>query len=146
MTATGNTGGNRSEARSRCSGFTLLEVIFAGMVITVAMLGLSGTMAQGHVATTGVRDDLTARRAIRSKMAEIRDTPFDSVKEQFQDKEFNVEKLHERARRGFIKVADGPSPGLFKITITMRWSVSGDERSLSQSYLLTKIRGVGVLD
>ena len=162
MTETGNGGGSRFEVRSHRSdsergggknskgfalrerGFTLLEVVFAGMILTVALLGLSGTMAQGHAVTSGVSDELTARRAIRSKMAEIRDAPFSTLMDQFHDKEFSVERLQERPRRCRVTVADGPSPGLFKITVTMRWTVSGKQRSLSQTYLLTKIRDGGV--
>ena len=104
-------------------------------------------MAQGHVVSTDVRHELVARRALRSKMAEIRDADFATLKDSFHDKTFAVTGLRgQRKKNGSfgnacrVTVEDSSVPGLLTVTVTMSWDMSGRERTVSHVYLLTKIR------
>ena len=118
-------------------GFSMIEVVLAGVVLSIAFVGLSSTMVQGHVITADTRDEHIARRAIRSKMAEIRATEFTSVGKNFHNTKSNVDGLQGVPRNtgGYKKplsvtVESGPTDGLLRITLTNTWRTEGRTKSV----------------
>jgi type II secretory pathway pseudopilin PulG len=129
-------------------GFTLLEAVFAGFVISISIAGLSGTMAQGHLASTNVRDELVARRAIRSKMAEIRGADYARIRYVYGAEKFAVDGLEGVPASGggteipgSVLVENGPTNGMVKITIRVKWWRARAPRTIQKVYFLTRLPG-----
>lgn len=61
------------------SGFTLIELIFAVVILTIGVLGLAGTTA--HVVRTTTLADLRTERAaaLQTAIEQLRALPFDSL-------------------------------------------------------------------
>ena len=132
---------------SQTHGFSLVEVLISGTVLVITMVALATTMYQGHQITTEVQNELIARRAIRSKMAEIRATPFDEIKDVYHGQRFEAAGLRGAPKddnSGYkdplaVAIELGPETGVHRITLTATWSNGGKPRRLSQAYLLSAL-------
>ena len=132
---------------SQTHGFSLVEVLISGTVLVITMVALATTMYQGHQITTEVQNELIARRAIRSKMAEIRATPFDEIQDVYHGQRFETEGLRGEPKEDLsgykdplaVAIALGPETGVYRITLTATWSNGGKARRVSQAYLLSEL-------
>jgi type II secretory pathway pseudopilin PulG len=65
--------------RSGAAGFTLIEVMIAGLVLTVAAVGMSGAILSSMALQRGEIETALARQAARRVVEEMRGTPFADV-------------------------------------------------------------------
>lgn len=136
----------RGRRRGSSAGFTLIEVVLASAIFAVSLVGLGCTMAHGHAITTDVRDELLARRAMRSRLTDLQAAPFDEIAETYNNKNYQVTGLTGVLNNDGnavnplkIVVAEGPADGCLKVTMTMTWNMQGKTKTLTQIHLLTKI-------
>lgn len=136
------------ERRSHGQGFTLVEVVIAAAILTIAGLALAASVAQGHSLSHAPREYAAARNAIRSCLAEIAARPFDEIAQSFHGRGFAVDPL--RAVRddpdglpGEIEFAYGPDNdrSFYTVTVRVRWAgLRGDRMIESVSYI-ANVRG-----
>ena len=121
----------RSSARGVCSGFTLLEVILAVMILGAAMLAIMEGLAKSLNAVESIRNQNTAIELLSVKMADLE--KLDTLEEQSQDGDF------EEAHPGFTWNTDITSTemqDLYEVHVTIFWKEHGQEASDSvTSYL-----------
>jgi prepilin-type N-terminal cleavage/methylation domain-containing protein len=66
---------NIRQPKSRRRGFTLIEAMFASVVLTIGVLGLSGTLAASYQQTIAMRQNATAVALGRQLLDEIAALP-----------------------------------------------------------------------
>ncbi len=135
--------GNRREC-----GFTLLEVMVAGLVLTIASVGLAVTLAQGASLAKNPRDEMTARQIVQGVLAEIQSTPFAQVGELFHQRGFAVPGLKAAkgdgdGLPGEILFGYGPGGDIsyYTVTVRVRWQAGGGERMVESVRYVANVRG-----
>lgn len=66
-------------ARRTCAGFSLIELMIASFVLTVAVCGVSGSMVSALALNRVNRETALAQEAIRRVMEEARGVPFPQI-------------------------------------------------------------------
>ncbi|HEX5135953.1 MAG TPA: hypothetical protein VFY93_03195 [Planctomycetota bacterium] len=129
-------------------GFALVEVLTAGLVLALAALGLSATLANGSRLADGSREEMLARDAIRDTLARIAETPFDKVALNFHHGRFSAGPLpavtdDPDGWPGEILFEPGPedSRDVYRVTLRMRWKGAGGERVIESVHYLANVRG-----
>jgi prepilin-type N-terminal cleavage/methylation domain-containing protein len=69
--------------KTRDSGMTMIEVMMALAVISIAIMGVMSAMSSISVLVDANHDELTALNIARQKLSEIQSTPFSTVFNQF---------------------------------------------------------------
>jgi type II secretory pathway pseudopilin PulG len=130
------------------AGFTLVEIVIAAAILTIAGLALAAAVAQGHDLSQVPREEAAARNAIRSCLAEIAARRFDQVAQSYHGRGFPVESL--RAVRtdpdglpGEIEIAYGPGDdrSFYTVTVRVRWAGLHGERVIETVSYLANVRG-----
>jgi len=141
-------GGRTEDEMDQARGFTLLEVLAAGFILTLTILGLSASLANGSRLAEGSREELSARAALRDVMAKLDDAPFDAVAVTYHRKGFEVEGLHTTAADpdglpGEIVFEDGPTgtQELYRVSVSVRWHGVMGDRVLEEVRYLANVRG-----
>ncbi|MGQ0613655.1 MAG: type IV pilus modification PilV family protein [Planctomycetaceae bacterium] len=132
----------------RGRGFTLLEVVVAGFVLTIASVGLAVTLAQGASLAKNPRDEMTARQVVQGVLAEIQSTPFPQVGELFHERGFAVPGLKAvegdgDGLPGEIEFGYGPEGDIsyYTVKVRIRWQAGGGERSIESMRYVANVRG-----
>lgn len=142
------TGGARAGPRPQGRGFALVEVLTAGFVLALAVLGLSASLANGSRLAEGSREELAARDAMRDMLARLEETPFDKVALAYHTKGFSAGSLD--ALRGDPdgepgEILFGPGPdgtfGVYRVTLHVRWHSAAGERAIESTHYLANVRG-----
>jgi hypothetical protein len=133
--------------KKRERAFTMLEVVGAGFVLSVTILGLSATMATGYRLTENSREEVQVRYAIRTVLADLSAADFDSVKSSFEKTGFEIEGLRPvkgdaDGLPGEIEFSAPPenAPGMYRVTIRARWHGRGGERTIESVHYLANVR------
>jgi len=137
-----------SAKRTSPRGFTLVEVLLAGIVMAIASVGLSASMIQASRLGSAPREDVAARNAIRDCIAEMAATPFDRVAETYQDHDFDVTGLRVApgdpdGHVGKIHFEYGPDGSTLYYTVTVRihWMGRNGDRVEESVHYLSNVRG-----
>lgn len=133
--------------RSR-RGFALVEVLTAGFILSLAVLGLSATLANGSRLADGSRQELIARDAIRDMLARLAETPFDQVAMTYHTRGFRADAIDAVAGDldglpGEIVFAPGPDDAqdVYRVTLRVRWRAGGREQVIESTHYLANVRG-----
>ncbi len=136
------------QAPTRRRGFALIEVLTAVFVLSLAVLGLSATMANGSRLADASREELIARDAVRDLFARLAETPFDRVAPTFHKQGFWAGALDGvkgdlDGQPGEILFAPGPddTQDVYRVTLRVRWRGTGGEHSIESTHLLSNVRG-----
>lgn len=132
----------------RPRGFALVEVVTAGFVLALAVLGLSASLANGSRLADASREDMLARDAMRDTLARLAEAPFDRVAPTFHGGRFSAGPLSAvqddaDGWPGEIAFAQGPDDArdVYLVTLRMRWRSAGGERVLESTHYLANVRG-----
>ena len=130
------------------AGFTILEVMFASIVLAIAAVGLAAGLAQGGNLTTAVKQEIAARNAARGMLAEIGASPFDTVAALYNDQDFEVPGLSAAAgdvdgKCGGIAFAYGPAgeTNLYRVSVEVTWRHGNGSRTVVLDRYLANVRG-----
>ncbi len=132
----------------RPRGFALVEVLTAGFVLAISVLGLSASLANGSRLADGSREELVARDAMRDMLARLAETPFDKVALQYHTKGFLAGSLD--SVRGDLdgqpgEIVFGPGPddayGIYQVTLRIRWRGASGEHMVQSTHYLANVRG-----
>ena len=122
-------------------GFTLVEVMFAAVVLAVATLGFTAAILDGYRSAAGNRETEAAARAARDVIEEVRAYARehgDSVVDEYDGLERDVPSLlfHER-NRGALSVAvrhqnpHEPESRLIAVRVDVKWTGRWGDRELT---------------
>lgn len=129
-------------------GFALVEVLTAGLVLALAVLGLSATLANGSRLADGSREEMLARDAMRDTLARLAAAPFDKVALDFHNGRFaagplSAAKDDPDGWPGEIVFSDGPDDArdVYRVALRVRWRGAGGERVIESTHYLANVRG-----
>jgi len=129
-------------------GFLLVEILTAGLILALAVLGVSASLANGSRLADGSREEMLARDAIRDTLARIAEAPFDKVALTFHHGKFSAGPLAAVADDpdgwpGEIIFEPGPEDSLdvYKVILRVRWKGTGGERVIESTHYLANVRG-----
>ena len=129
------------------SGFTLIEIVFAGFIFAVTATALSATLATGDNLAQNARKDVAVHDAVRGVLADIDATPFAEVAANFHLKGFDVPGLKpvdndKDGLVGEIIFSAGPGTGatLYRVTVRVRWRDRTGDRTVESVRLLSNVR------
>ena len=136
-------------ARRRPSrGFTLIETLVAGFVLTISSVAFAAMLAQGKNIIEMPREEHAARAAIAGVFAEIAGTPYDQLAGQFDRGGFDVPGLRPVTGDGDglcgeIGFDYGPNGELnvYTVTARVRWRGATGDRSIEVVRYLANVRG-----
>lgn len=130
------------------AGFTLLEVVVVGFVLPLRILGLAAAMSQGSRLSEASREELVARDAMRTVLAQIANTPFPSVAGELHLAGFAVPGFRAPpgdpdGLAGRVVFEDGPGDFLRNHRARIRggWRGQAGTRSIEAVHLVTNARG-----
>ena len=139
---------NKAHGRAHGRGFSLIEVLVAGIVLVIASVALAATMAQTAGLTEGPREEIAARHGIQSVYAVLSATPYDQVAPLFQGQGFPVPGLTPQpgdpdGLPGQIVFDYGPGGDTSYYTVTLRvaWRGRGANRLVESVHYLANVRG-----
>jgi len=125
-----------------------VEVLTAGLVLALAVMGLSASLANGSRLADGSREEMIARDAIRDTLARLAESPFDKVALAFHTGRFSAGPLpavkdDPDGWPGEIVFANGPDDALdvYRVTLRVRWRGTGGERVIESTHNLANVRG-----
>jgi Tfp pilus assembly protein PilV len=137
-----------ASAAARRKGFALVEVLTAGLVLALAVLGLSASIANGSRLADGSREEMLARDAMRDTLAKLAEAPFDTVALNFHTGRFSAGPLRAvdadpDGWPGEIVFSPGPddSRDVYRVTLRMQWRGAGGERVIENTHYLANVRG-----
>lgn len=132
----------------KSAGFALIEVLTAGFVLSLAVLGLSASLANGSRLADASRQDLVARDAIRDTLAKLQETPFDQVALTYHTRGFRADAIDAvkddlDGLPGEIVFEPGPDDTLdiYRVVLRVRWRGVGGERVIETAHYLANVRG-----
>ena len=130
------------------SGFTLVEVMFAAVVLAVATLGFSTAIIDGYRSAAGNRESEAATRAARDAIEDVRAFARsfgDDVIAEFDGAKREVPGLlfDERNRNALTVTVTktdplNPESRLIDVRVDVRWTGRGGSRDLT---LVSRILG-----
>jgi len=134
-------------SRAAQSGVTLVEVLFAGFVLSVTAVALAATLVQGKRLADAPRDEISARNAIQAMFAEMAATPFPQIAPTFERAGFAVPGLEAPANDpdglpGQILLDYGPSAeSYYTVTLRVQWRSGNDVRTVESVRFISNVRG-----
>jgi len=129
-------------------GFTLLEVVGAGFVLSVAVLGLTATLATSGRLTESSRGEVAARCAMRAVIAQLESSPFDTLKTAFDGHGFAIPGLEAPkgdpdGLPGQIVFEAGPAdaPTMHRVIVRATWRSRNGVRTVESVHYIGNVRG-----
>lgn len=123
-------------------GFTLIEVMFAGFVLSVAVMGMLSLITVGHSVSRDTVEMRAAKNAALAKLEEIKEfaeTDFYAVRENFDGPRGNFDVVDLQDPRlagdppnGTISIVETTNgdPNLLDIVVTVSWWGVGGARDI----------------
>ena len=122
-------------------GFTLIEVMLAGFVLSVAVLGMLSLVTTSHGMTRDAWETTVARNAARDKLEEVKS----AAKDDFYGVptvyagtggQFDVEPLVGEEKGvpvGLVQVSEtvAGNPNLIDVEVTIEWLGVGGSRTIA---------------
>ena len=138
----------RAPERRSERGLSLVEVVFAGFVLTIAGVGLAATLAQAGPMNESPREDYAAWNAIRTMRARLISVPFPEAALDFHQHGFAVPGLRPLkgdpdGMPGEIVFNYGPEEDtrFYRVTLRVRWTGVRGARELEAQVYLANVRG-----
>lgn len=141
---------HRSDASARRRGFTIVEVVLSGFVLTVTVLGVAASIATSGGMGDRSREEMRARRAAQSWLAEVQARPIGTVGFTLHEAAFDVTGLQPTTndtdgRVGRITFSDGPLPHTYYVDVRVAWEGRNGEREVRTRVVLADVVGEGGL-
>lgn len=111
-------------------GFTLLEVLIALIILTIAVTTLIWAFSSGIYAATDIENVDLALNIAQSNMEEIKNTPFANLQDYGPAADQNFANFNVS-----VNVAEGQNP--MQVDVTVAWQVKGSQTSISLTTLIT---------
>lgn len=136
------------QKKSAARGITLVEVIIGAAILSIAGLALAASIAQSRGLVHMPREEVVARNAVRSLLAEMAAVPFDVVARDYHGLGFAVSPL-SAARDdldglpGEVRFDYGPGDdrSYYTVTVRVRWGSHRDPRVVESVSYLSNVRG-----
>ena len=106
------------------NGFTLLELMIAGAILTVALGGIIAAFSGCFTLNEGAKNLTLAIAGSQKKLAEIHNTNFDLIFTNYNGVSFEIPGLPDADSEGTITV-DNTDLDLLKIIVTICWRQKG---------------------
>ncbi len=124
------------------SGFTLLEVLVASVILAVAILGMISAILYIHRLNQSARENELAVQGGQQMVEEVIACPLDQVETSYGGYTFDVSGLSPRSddpdgKVGSIEV-DGSDLALVQVTVQIEWTGIYGDRSLRFDTTMTK--------
>jgi len=131
-----------ARSRHRQRGFTVIEVLFAGLILSIAVLGMFSLVSASHGMSREAEELTTAENAAREKLEEIKEfarNDFYAVRGAYDGApgEFDVPALKPEPGTagaiGRVEVTEtrAGDPNLLDVVVTIRWWGVGGTRDLA---------------
>ena len=124
------------------AGFSLIEVVFAGTILTIVALSLMATLTTNIQADNASRNRDVARIAAQGRLETVLAwADYFTIDDTFDDTTFGVDPLTGPAAIGpnpgrvFI---DTTNPNLLRITVRVDWTTPVGDEGVELSTLLAK--------
>ncbi len=129
-------------------GFTLIETLAAGFVLTISSVAFAAMLAQGKRIVEMPREEHAARAAISGIFAEIVGTPYDELAIEYDGRGFDVAGLRPVkgdadglcGEVGFDYGPDGEL-NVYTVTARVRWRGAAGDRSIDVVRYIANVRG-----
>ena len=116
------------------SGFTLMEVLVAMVILTVGLLGMAALIA-GIINSNKLSNRIsTATVLAQDKIEEIRGVGYDDAEDEDGTEDYNIIPDYTLYKRITDVVAGDPAAGMKKIAVTVYWD-SDDHLVVLQTIL-----------
>lgn len=103
-------------------GFTLIELLVALVILTVALVPLTGLFVQGRAVAAGTWDEVTAVSLAQGKMEQLKGAPFGTLADE------GPVPFPDPFGAWYCAVAVQPvRAGLAEITVTVTAGATGEE-------------------
>ncbi len=113
------------------SGFTLIEVMIAMMILTVGLLGVAGVVTaviNGNKLSEGIT---MATTLAQDKLEEMKDTNYDSLGS-------NSDTQQSIYTRTWTTTADSPAAGMKTIQVTVQFFLRGTSHNVTLTTIVAK--------
>jgi prepilin-type N-terminal cleavage/methylation domain-containing protein len=117
------------------SGFTLIEIMLAILILVVVLCGLLSTYIGCLELASISKNSIFAVNAAQKKIEEIRNYSFSDIYNDYNNTTFTVDEMPSGNSKGVIYV-DNSNPDLLKLTVSVCWRqrgtlVVGEDRNLN---------------
>jgi type IV pilus assembly protein PilV len=103
------------------SGFTLMEVLVAMVILSVGLLG-TAALITGIISSNKLSNRIsTATVLAQDKMEEIRGVGYVDAEDEDRTEDYNIIPNYSLYKRITDVVASDPAVGMKKITVTVYW-------------------------
>ncbi len=107
--------------RNNNSGFTLMEVLVAMLILSVGLLG-TAALITGIINSNKLSNRISAATVLaQDKMEEIRGVGYDDAEDEDGAEDYNIIPNYPLYKRITDVVAGDPAAGMKKITVTVYW-------------------------
>ncbi len=107
--------------RNNNSGFTLMEVLVAMLILSVGLLG-TAALITGIINSNKLSNRISAATVLaQDKMEEIRGVGYDDAEDEDGTEDYNIIPNYPLYKRITDVVAGDPAAGMKKITVTVYW-------------------------
>ena len=118
------------------SGFTLMEVLVAMVILTVGLLGTAALII-GIINSNKLSNRISIATVLaQDKMEEIRGVGYAGADAEAGTEDYNIIPNYPLYKRITGVVADDPAAGMKKITVTVYWD--SDDHSVVLNTILAK--------
>ena len=118
------------ESRIANCGFTLLEILIALIIFTLAVVVIAGLFSTGLISSLDSENTTIAMNLAQRRMEEIRNLGFTNINDEFKG---NVADFPGFQRE--VEISDPPgdpmTDDLKEITVTVYWTYKGEEVDVS---------------
>lgn len=124
------------------TGFSLLEVLIASVVLAVAILGMISAILYIHRLNQSARENELAVQGGQEMVEEVLSCPLDQVESAYGGHAFDVGGLSARhddpdGRVGTVAI-DASDPTLVEVTVEVFWTGVTGDRSLRLDTTMTR--------
>lgn len=102
------------------TGFTLIEVVIAMLVVFIAVIGLLAAYASSFELVETARNTTYALNEAQEMIEEIRGHNFFDIFDDYDDTNFTVDGISAGNSNGLVEV-DDTDPDLLAVTVTVCW-------------------------
>lgn len=107
----------KSKYKNNVSGFTLVEVLMAMLILMPIFLGILYVFIRGVELSDIARHSSEAVRLLRTKAAEIENTPFNQISNNYNNITFTTSNINGTG----VSYVDASQPNIIDVTLTFSW-------------------------